>query len=162
MLLLEVFNMFSEFVYIRKEESSHKEKKPLLDTPFLSEKVKEEEIKVNEDHLATQLADRALLLLSFKDTSTQNLRYVLNVLGIHTLEEKKNILQEIYRLIREGIVYVPRGLPQLIDQGSLLDADNSIETESIDICLLRPYEELIKEIQNDITDFKPTKSVKSL
>ena len=133
--------MFSDIVYIQKEKPQ-----------FLSEKVTNDKIKANVDHLANQLADRALLLLSFKDTSTQNLRYVLNVLGIRTLEEKRNILHEIYRLIREGIVYVPRGLPLLIDQGSLLDTNNnSIEAEDIDICLLRPYEELIKEIQKDIT-----------
>ncbi|MFX1517939.1 MAG: hypothetical protein ACFFC6_16680 [Promethearchaeota archaeon] len=136
--------MFSDIVYVRKEKPQ-----------FLSEKVTSERIKPNEDRLANQLADRALLLLSFKDTSTQNLRYVLNVLGIRTLEEKRNILHEIYRLIREGIVYVPRGLPLLIDQGSLLDTNNnSIEAEDIDICLLRPYEELIKEIQKDITQLQ--------
>jgi hypothetical protein len=150
--------MFSEIVYVRKNESNQKDK-DALDTPFLSKKVKEERIK----RLANQLADRALLLLSFKDTSTQNLRYVLNVLGIRTLEEKRNILQEIYRLIREGIVYVPRGLPLLIDQGSLFDTNNnSIEAENIDICLLRPYEDLIKEIQNDITQLQATKPNKNL
>ena len=69
-----------------------------------TKKVKEEKTTTHEDHLENQLADRAVLLLSFKDTSTQNLRYILNVLGIHTLEEKKKILLEIYRLIREGIV----------------------------------------------------------
>ena len=149
--------MFSDIVYVRKEDLNRKEKThhPSLDTPFLSEKVTEDRIKTNEDRLANQLADRALLLLSFKDTSTQNLRYVLNVLGIRTLEEKRNILHEIYRLIREGIVYVPRGLPLLIDQGSLLDTNNnSIKAEDINICLLRPYEELIKEIQKDITQLQ--------
>ncbi|MFX0125306.1 MAG: hypothetical protein ACFFAE_16885 [Candidatus Hodarchaeota archaeon] len=157
--------MFSEIVYIRKEESTQKEKNHNLSmkTPFLSEKVKEERIKENEDRLAKQLADRALLLLSFKDTSTQNLRYVMNVLGIRTLEEKRNILKEIYRLIREGIIYVPRGLPLLIDQGSLFDTNkNSIEAEDIDICLLRPYEELIQEIQNDITQLNTPKPIKNL
>ncbi len=157
--------MFSEIVYVRKEESNQKEKNHdlVLDTPSLSKKVKEERIKKYEDRLANQLADRALLLLSFKDTSTQNLRYVLNVLGIRSLEEKRNILQEIYRLIREGIVYVPRGLPLLIDQGSLFDTNNnSIEAEDIDICLLRPYEDLIKEIQNDITQLQATKPIKNL
>lgn len=157
--------MFSEIVYVRKEESNQKGKNHdlVLDTPSLSKKVKEERIKKYEDRLANQLADRALLLLSFKDTSTQNLRYVLNVLGIRSLEEKRNILQEIYRLIREGIVYVPRGLPLLIDQGSLFDTNNnSIEAEDIDICLLRPYEDLIKEIQNDITQLQATKPIKNL
>ncbi|MFW9904919.1 MAG: hypothetical protein ACFFFH_11345 [Candidatus Thorarchaeota archaeon] len=121
-----------------------------------TKKVKEERKTTHENHLENQLADRVLLLLSFKDTSTQNLRYILNVLGIHTLEEKKKILLEIYRLIREGIVYVPRGLPQLIDP--LLDANkNSVDGEDIHICLLRPYEELIKEIQNDITQLQTLK-----
>ena len=106
-------------------------------------------IKLNEEEMAI-LADRALLLLSFKDTPTQNLRYVMNVLGIRTLEEKKKVLQQIYRLIREGIVYVPKGLPQLVDQGSLFGTDNSSETENIDLCLLRPYEQIIREIQNEI------------
>jgi hypothetical protein len=150
--------MFSEIVYVRKEELNRKEKfqGPLLDTPYLSEK----QDLTTEDRLANQLADRALLLLSFKDTSTQNLRYVLNVLGIRTLEEKRNILREIYRLIREGIVYVPRGLPLLIDQGSLFDTNNnSVEAEDIDICLLRPYEDLIKEIQNDITQLQTAKRI---
>ena len=152
--------MFSEIVYVRKEELNRKERPqgPLLDTPYLSDK----QDQTTEDRLANQLADRALLLLSFKDTSTQNLRYVLNVLGIRTLEEKKNILLEIYRLIREGIIYVPKGLPLLIDQGSLLDTNkNSVEAEDIDICLLRPYEDLIKEIQNDITQFQTAKPNKS-
>ncbi|MFX0204572.1 MAG: hypothetical protein ACFFDT_01190 [Candidatus Hodarchaeota archaeon] len=149
--------MFSEIVSFQKEEVQ-KNKPRLFDSPSLSEKRKDEETKGNEDRLAKRLADRALLLLSFKDTSTQNLKYVLNVLGIHTLEEKRNILQEIYRLIREGIIYVPRGLPLLIDQGSLFDTNNnSIEAEDIDICLLRPYEDLIKEIQNAIIEFQASK-----
>jgi len=155
--------MFSDIVYVRKEDLKRKEKThhPSSETPFLSEKVTDDRIKTYEDRLANQLADRALLLLSFKDTSTQNLRYVMNVLGIRTLEEKKNILREIYRLIREGIVYVPRGLPLLIDQGSLFDTNkNSIEAEDIDICLLRPYEDLIKEIQHDITQLQSSKSFK--
>lgn len=155
--------MYSEYISLRKEEPSRKDKdrESLLDKPSLEpQKMKEKVVKMNEEDI-NRLADRALLLLSFKDTSTQNLRYVLRVLGIQTLEEKKNILQEIYRLIREGIVYVPRGLPQLIDLGSRLGINNSLETENIDICLLRPYEELIKEIQNAITDLQATKPVRN-
>jgi len=153
--------MYSEFASIRKVEPSRKkvDHKSLLDQPFFqSNETKIIEATENDIH---RLADRALLLLSFKDTSTQSLRYVLNVLGIRTLEEKRNILHEIYSLIREGIVYVPRGLPQLIDQGSRLDINNSLEAESIDLCLLRPYEELIREIQNEITELNTTKVIKN-
>ncbi|UCE14753.1 MAG: hypothetical protein JSV04_06125 [Candidatus Heimdallarchaeota archaeon] len=118
-----------------------------------SKEINQKLVEQSDEEIA-RLADRALLLLSFKDTSTQNLRYVLNVLGIRTVEEKKNILNEIFRLIREGIVYVPRGLPQLIDLCSPLNINNSSETENIDLCLLRPYEQLIKEIQDEVFELK--------
>lgn len=125
-----------------------------------SKEVNQKLIEQNDEDIA-RLADRALLLLSFKDTSTQNLRYVLNVLGIRTVEEKKKILDEIFRLIREGIVYVPRGLPQLIDLSSPINIDNSSETENIDLCLLRPYDQLIKEIQNEVYELQTVFAVKN-
>ncbi|MFX0150133.1 MAG: hypothetical protein ACFFAJ_05090 [Candidatus Hodarchaeota archaeon] len=105
-----------------------------------------QEVLAEKEIEIDRLADRALLLLSFKDTHTQNLQTVLHVLGIQTLEEKKSILQEIFRLIREGIVYIPRGLPQLIENGL-----NYEESKDIDLRLLRPYDHLIQEIQDQIT-----------
>ncbi len=100
------------------------------------------------------LATRALFLLSFKDTDTQNLRYVLNVLGIRTVDEKRSILQVIFRLIREGIVYVPKGLPLLVDIGSQISTNNDREVDNINLCLLRPYSQIIKELQDDIAKMK--------
>ena len=97
-----------------------------------------------------QLADRALILLSFKDTDTQNLRFILNLLGIRTLKEKRAILKEIFRLIRKGIVYIPAGLPQLIDQGSQFDIDAVQDMDNINLCLLCPHDKLIQEIQKEI------------
>ncbi|MFX1285021.1 MAG: hypothetical protein ACFFB5_15270 [Promethearchaeota archaeon] len=46
------------------------------------------DIAISEAEI-NQLADRALILLSFKDTDTQNLRFIMNLLGIRTLKEKK-------------------------------------------------------------------------
>ncbi len=97
-----------------------------------------------------QLADRALILLSFKETDTQNLRFIMNLLGIRTLKEKLAVLQEIFWLIRKGFVYVPEGLPQLIDFRSLLTPEALREVEDIDLCLLCPHEKLIQEIQREI------------
>lgn len=101
-----------------------------------------------------QLADRALILLSFKDTETQNLRFILNLLGIRTLKEKKAILKEIFRFIRKGIVYIPAGLPQLIDQGSQFNIDNFEDMDNINLCLLCPHDKLIQEIQKEIAKIK--------
>lgn len=112
-------------------------------------KNRHQEVLAKNDVEMARLADRALLLLTFKDTHTQNLQTVLHVLGIRTLEEKKNILNEIFRLIREGIVYIPRGLPQLIENG--LDFD---QIKDVDLCLLQPYDHLIQEIQDQIANLQ--------
>ncbi|NHJ01697.1 MAG: hypothetical protein EAX86_06110 [Candidatus Heimdallarchaeota archaeon] len=106
---------------------------------------------------AEQLADRALLLLSFKDTPTQNLRYVMNALGIRTVEEKKRVLQEIYRLIREEILFVPRDLPKLIEEATRYNKDYADEVGNIDLRLLQPYEQIIEDIEKEISDLQKEK-----
>lgn len=106
-------------------------------------------IEINDEERA-QLTDRALILLSFKDTEKQNLQYLLNLLEIRTLKEKENILREIFRLIQEGIVYIPQGLARIIDQGTLFNMNDPDEIRNIDLCLLCPYDQLIQEIQNEI------------
>lgn len=107
------------------------------------------EININDENRA-RLTDRALILLSFKETDKQNLEFLLNLLEIRTLKEKENILREIFRLIQEGIVYVPQGLAKLIDQGTLFNINDPEEIRNIDLCLLCPYDQLIKEIQDEI------------
>jgi hypothetical protein len=114
---------------------------------------RQNEIVEKSELETSRIADRALLLLSFKDTPTQNLHHVLQVLGIHSVEEKKMILLEIFRLIREGIVYVPRGLPLLIDKGIA----NIEDISKINLVLLQPYDHLIGEIQKEISELNSNK-----
>ncbi len=58
------------------------------------------------------------------------------------------MLLEIFRLIREGIVYVPRGLPLLIDKGIA----NIEDISKINLVLIQPYDHLIGEIQKEIAN----------
>lgn len=139
--------MYSEFLIIRKDKSVENEKNQRLarEDHLMNAKNRQQEVIAQNEIEMARLAERALLLLSFKDTPTQNLQTVLHILGIRTLDEKKKMLHEIYRLIREGIVYIPRGLPLLIENG--LDFD---QIKDIDLCLLQPFDHLIQEIQDQI------------
>ncbi len=148
--------MYSDYISVNKSDFPQKRKKKGV---FQNEAVMNTEqkrlkgIEASEEKLAV-LADRALLLLSFKDTPTQNFRHVLKILGIQTVEEKQHILKLIFRLIQEGAVYVPRGIDTLIDKGFRFNKDNPSEIENIDLCLLKPYEQLIKELQNEILELQ--------
>ena len=123
-------------------------------------KTKNEMIQGTEKHeeRVSHLADRVLLLLSFKDTNTQNLRYIQHVLGARTLQEKRNTLHEIFRLIQEGIVYVPKGLPQLIEKGH--DLDDPEEIENIVLCILRPFDQLVTEIMAELAKLEAQEAAK--
>jgi hypothetical protein len=149
----EDFDLYSDYYAIPIKKSTPKKKSVIhywKEPQMSSQKINQEQVENQDNEVeASRLADRALLLLSFKDTPSQNLHHVLQVLGIHSIEEKKSILQEIFRLIREGIVYVPKGLPLLIDHG----IDNIKDVSEIDLVLLRPYDQLIAEIQRDISAF---------
>ncbi|UCE13503.1 MAG: hypothetical protein JSV04_15140 [Candidatus Heimdallarchaeota archaeon] len=113
----------------------------------------QKDLEITQEEMA-HLAYRVLILLSFKDTDTQNLRFLLNLLGVRTLDDKKNILQEIFRLIRMGVLYVPKGLPQLIEQGPRFNVDHLNNIEDLNLCLLCPQEKLIQEIQKEIRKLK--------
>ncbi|MHA1215038.1 MAG: hypothetical protein ACTSPG_07055 [Candidatus Hodarchaeales archaeon] len=142
--------MFSEFLLLRNEGQVQKNKGLKDDSEKVLKPNKKEKTVQMREQKEEEVANRALLLLSFKGTSTQNLKHVLNVLGIRTMDDKRKILREIYRLIRQGVIYVPKGLPELVDRGVRFDKDDPDE-EDIDLCLLRPFDELIKEIQDEIT-----------
>ncbi len=151
--------MYSDYFSVHRDELSQKrEKKDVFrnDTIMNDEDNRQKAIEVSEEKLAmfSDVADRALLLLSFKDTPTQNLRHVMKILGIQTLEEKRHILKIIFRLIQEGTVYIPRGIGTLIDTRFQFDLDSPIDNENIDLCLLKPYDQLIEGLQKEILELQ--------
>ncbi len=146
--------MYIEYVAIKEDLTPINKKNHNSSNENVIRSISGQENKdtANNESQITRLTDRALLLLSFKDVSTQNLKYVWEVLDIKTLDQKQNILKEIYRLIREGMVYVPRGFTQLIHTSTQVKIGNQDDIEDIELCLLRPYDKLIREIQKEIAE----------
>ncbi len=139
--------MFSDYIALKNEKSSQIERRSEIywnETKTVSNRTHQKLVSEREEEMV-RLSDRALLLLSFKDTPTQNLQTVLRILGIRTIEDKTRVLREIFRLIREGIVYIPKWLPQLVESG--LDYER---IDEIDLCLLQPFDHLIEEIYHQI------------
>jgi hypothetical protein len=139
--------MFSDYLTLKDVKSSQIDGRKEVywkETKLVINKTHQKLISEHEEEMA-RLSDRALLLLSFKDTPIQNLQTVLHILGIRTVEDKKRVLCEIFRLIREGIVYIPKWLPQLVESG--LDYE---KIDEIDLCLLQPFDHLIEEIHHQI------------
>lgn len=101
----------------------------------------------------THWVNRALFVLSFKDTHTQNLRFITKVLGITTSDERNDYVKELLKMVQRGIIYVPKGLPYLIEKESKFNLDNPVDQESIELCLLHPFKKLISELQAELSSF---------
>ena len=100
----------------------------------------------NDNH-TSHWVNRVLFVLSFKEAHTQNLRFISKVLGITSSDERKEYMKEILRMIQRGIIYVPKGLPYLIENQSKFNLDNPMDLESIELCLLHPFRKLMSDLK---------------
>ena len=98
----------------------------------------------------THWVNRVLFVLSFKDAYTQNLRYISKVLGINTSTVRKEYIKELLKMVQRGIIFIPRGLPYLLENESKFNLDNPKDLESIELCLLHPFKKIISELQAEL------------
>ncbi|MHA1215040.1 MAG: hypothetical protein ACTSPG_07065 [Candidatus Hodarchaeales archaeon] len=96
-----------------------------------------------------QLTMRLKIISSFKESQTQTLNKILSQAFIVNLEEKKHIIEEIYRLIREGVIYVPKGLPELVEKGSKVNTNEDTDM-GVRITLIWPLESIFSKTQKEI------------
>ncbi|MFW9854870.1 MAG: hypothetical protein ACFFFG_07400 [Candidatus Thorarchaeota archaeon] len=101
-------------------------------------------------NIPIRLIYRTLLFLSFKDTNTQNLRFIINVLGVRTPQQMQECIYEVFQLIREGVLYIAQGIHHLMGDSTYITY-NPKKLENVELCLLRPFERLMDEIQTEYT-----------
>ncbi|MHA1973644.1 MAG: hypothetical protein ACTSW1_11655 [Candidatus Hodarchaeales archaeon] len=96
-----------------------------------------------------QLTLRLKIISSFKESQTQTLNKILSQAFVVNTKEKKHIIEEIYRLIREGVIYVPQGLPELVEKSSTIDMDENSGAE-VKLTLIWPLKSIFSKTKKEI------------
>ncbi|MHA2032106.1 MAG: hypothetical protein ACW99Q_22275, partial [Candidatus Kariarchaeaceae archaeon] len=53
------------------------------------------------------IANQAMIVSVFRNTDQQRLNLILSTLGIISLDETAKFIENIFELVRKGIVYIP-------------------------------------------------------
>ena len=110
----------------------------------------------DDNHLITHWLNRVLFVLSFKEADIQRLDTITKILRIDSEEQRKEYSRELMRLVQRGIVYFPKGFPKFLEICQELKNNKTESLDSIELCLLHPYQRLIKNLQAEF----PTHTMK--
>ena len=102
------------------------------------------------------IANQAMIVSVFRNTDQQRLNLLLSTLGVFSLDETTNFIENIFELVRKGIVYIPEARleilhdsPELVDIFLITDFDVAMNTLVAELAELRS-----KMDENEKFDFR--------
>ncbi|MCK4848752.1 MAG: hypothetical protein KAT16_07015 [Candidatus Heimdallarchaeota archaeon] len=102
------------------------------------------------------IANQAMIVSVFRNTDQQRLNLLLSTLGVFSLDETTNFIENIFELVRKGIVYIPEARleilhdsPELVDIFLITDFDVAMNTLVTELSELRS-----KMDENEKFDFR--------
>ncbi|MHA2174282.1 MAG: hypothetical protein ACXAB2_04650 [Candidatus Hodarchaeales archaeon] len=107
--------------------------------------------KEDVSYINTCFARRTLILMSFRDNNLQSLFFIMRTVGIRNLKDQEDCLQEIFRFIQKGILYIPNGFLPLIEMRDTFFYDSN-KTKKIKVYILRPLKSLLEELEKEFLE----------
>ena len=90
------------------------------------------------------IANQAMIVSVFRNADQQRLNLILSTLGIISLDETAKFIENIFELVRKGIVYIPEARleilhdsPELVDVFLITDFDVAMNMLVLELSKLR-------------------------
>ena len=90
------------------------------------------------------IANQAMIVSVFRSTDQQRLNLILSTLGIVTLEETTNFIENIFELVRKGIVYIPEARLEILHDSP----------EVVDVFLITDFEEAMNMLVHELSELR--------
>ncbi len=105
------------------------------------------------------IAWQVMIVSVFRHTERQTLNLLLSLLGISSLDDATRLLEQIFELIRKGIIYIPEArleifheAPELVDVYLIKEFDVAMRSLVVELSELRVRLSQVEEL-----DFIPQK-----
>jgi len=90
------------------------------------------------------IANQAMIVSVFRNTDQQRLNLLLSTLGIISLDETTKFIEDIFELVRKGVVYIPEARleilhdsPELVDIFLITDFEDAMNMLVTELSILR-------------------------
>lgn len=97
------------------------------------------------------IAWQVMIVSVFRNTERQTLNLLLSILGIksldvntRSLEEGSRFIQQIFELVRKGIIYIPEARLEIFHEAP----------ELVDVFLIKDFHEAMKSLVQDLSDLR--------
>ncbi len=90
------------------------------------------------------IAWQVMIVSVFRNTERQTLNLLLSLLGISTLEESIRLVEQIFELIRKGIIYIPEARLEIFHEAP----------EMVDVYLIKDFDEAMRSPVTELSELR--------
>lgn len=90
------------------------------------------------------LAWQTMIVSLFRQTERQTLNLILSIVGVTTPEDATTLINNIFRLVRKSIIYIPEARLKIIHDAP----------EMVDVYLIKAFDEAMKELAQELDELR--------
>ncbi|MHA2176578.1 MAG: hypothetical protein ACXABI_17265 [Candidatus Hodarchaeales archaeon] len=96
-----------------------------------------------DSHLET-IAWQVMIVSVFRNTERQTLNLLLSILGIKSIDEGTRFLQQIFELVRKGVIYIPEARLEIFHDAP----------ELVDVFLIKDFHDAMRMLVQELSELR--------
>jgi hypothetical protein len=97
----------------------------------------------SDNHLDS-IANQAMIVSVFRNTDQQRLNLLLSTLGVLSLDETTKFIEDIFVLVRKGVVYIPEARLEVLHDSP----------ELVDVFLITDFEDAMNMLVTELSELR--------
>ena len=97
-----------------------------------------------QDFELEKMAWQVMIVSLFRHVERQTLNLLISLLGISTLKDRVRLVEQIFELIRKGIIYIPEARLEILHD----------TPELVDVYLIKNFDESMRSLVDELAELR--------